>query len=121
MTNWDISASGVVAVLKDVNVPAEALGTALTGLQGAVSGAVTATQSGAISEAIQNYFQLEEGPRITGMNTRISAAAGGVVNATQAYVDGDSTMAAGYQQAAIDQVYPPTPSMPAGRYEATAY
>lgn len=118
---WDISASGVVAVLTEVNVPAEALGTSLAGLETAVSGAVTATQSGAISEAIQNYFQLEEGPRITGMNTRIGAAANGVVTATQAYVDGDTTMAQGYQQAAIEQVYPPTPSMPAGHYTATAY
>jgi len=115
MTTWDISASGVVAVLTDVNVPAEALGESLSGLEGAVGDAVTATQSGAISEAIQNYFQQEEGPRITAMNTRISAAASGVVNATQAYVDGDTTMAGSYQRAAIDQVYPPAPVIPAGR------
>jgi hypothetical protein len=110
MTTWDISASGVVAVLTEVNVPAEALGESLKGLEGAVSAAVTATQSGAISEAIQNYFQQEEGPRIQAMNTRIGAAASGVVNATQSYVDGDTTMAQAHQNAAIDQVYPPTPA-----------
>jgi len=107
MTTWDISASGVVAVLTDVNVPAEALGESLMGLEGAVSAAVTATQSGAISEAIQNYFQQEEGPRIQAMNTRIAAAASGVVNATQAYVDGDTTMAQAHANAAVEQVYPP--------------
>ncbi|WP_404442059.1 DUF6507 family protein [Microbacterium marinum] len=109
MGGWDISASGVVKVLEDVNVPAEALGTSLNGLSDTMSAAVTATQSGAISEAVQAYFEQVEGPRIQGMSGRIQASVEGVVNATTAYVEGDQTMAAEHQQAAIDQVYPPAP------------
>lgn len=124
MSSWDISASGVVAVLEDVNVPAEALGESLTGLTDTVAAAVAATQSAAISEAIQAYFETEEGPRISGMSTRIGAATNGVVNATTAYVEGDQEMAAAHQQAAINQVYPPEPAVqpvPAGHGYYQAY
>lgn len=107
MTTWSIQPEGVVAVLKDVNVCAEALGEALNGLQPAVGAAVTATQSAAIAEAMQSYFELEESPRITAMNERIGAAASGVVNATKAYVDGDLQMAADQQAASIAAVIPP--------------
>ncbi len=44
------------------------------------------------------------------MNTRIGAAASGVVNATQSYVEGDTAMAQAHQSAAIDQVYLLTPA-----------
>lgn len=108
MTSWSIQPSGVVAVLKDVNVDAEALGAALQSLGPALEGAVTATQSGAISEAVQSYFQQEESPRIQGMSARIGAAAQGVVSATEAYVAGDMEMAANAQTAAVAAVYPPT-------------
>ncbi|MDQ1135399.1 hypothetical protein QE410_000198 [Microbacterium sp. SORGH_AS 1204] len=107
MTGWRIQPSGVVAVLQEVNVDAEALGAALNSLTPALEGAVTATQSGAISEAVQAYFQQEEGPRIQGMSTRIGAAANGVVTATEAYVTGDMDMAANAQAAAVAAVYPP--------------
>ncbi|MFH8251276.1 DUF6507 family protein [Microbacterium sp. B2969] len=107
MTSWSIQPSGVVAVLTDVNTYATALGEALNGLSPALEGAVVATQSGAISEAIQSYFTLEEGPRIQGMNTRIGAAASGVVTATEAYVAGDLEMAANAQSASVAAVYPP--------------
>ncbi|CAH0203128.1 DUF6507 family protein [Microbacterium sp. Bi128] len=108
MTSWRIEPSGVVAVLTDVNVDAEALGAALNSLSPALEGAVTATQSGAISEAVQAYFQQEEAPRIQGMSARIGAAAQGVVSATEAYVAGDMEMAANAQTAAVATVYPPT-------------
>ncbi|MGN7969642.1 DUF6507 family protein [Microbacterium sp. 22296] len=108
MTAWRIQPSGVVSVLQEVNVDAEALGTALNALTPALEGAVTATQSGAISEAVQAYFEQEEGPRIQGMSTRIGAAAQGVVSATEAYVAGDMEMAATAQSAAVAAVYPPT-------------
>ncbi|WP_322410225.1 DUF6507 family protein [Microbacterium invictum] len=107
MTGWRIQPSGVVAVLQDVNVDAEALGTALNNLSPALEGAVTATQSAAIAEAVQSYFQIQEGPRIQGMSTRIGAAATGVVSATEAYVQGDMEMAANAQSAAHATVYPP--------------
>ncbi|GAA1923526.1 hypothetical protein GCM10009775_14860 [Microbacterium aoyamense] len=112
MTNWSIQPSGVVAVLTDVNTYAEALGTSLAGLGPAMEGAVTATQSGAIAEAIQSYFTIEEGPRIEGMNARISASASGVVTATEAYVTGDLEMAANAQSASVAAVYPP--DLPSG-------
>jgi Family of unknown function (DUF6507) len=107
MTNWSIQPSGVVAVLKDVNTYAEALGDALAQLAPAMQSAVTATQSPAISDAVQSYFTLEDGPRIEGMNARIGAAATGVVTATEAYVTGDLEMAANAQSAGVAAVYPP--------------
>jgi len=107
MTHWSIQPSGVVAVLTDVNTYATALGEALNGLSPAMEGAVVATQSGAISEAVQAYFTQEEGPRIQAMNARIGAAASGVVKATEAYVQGDLEMAANAQSASVAAVYPP--------------
>ena len=106
MTHWSIQPSGVVAVLADVNTYAVALGEALDSLAPAMEGAVTATQSGAISEAVQAYFTQEEGPRIEGMNARIGAAASGVVKATEAYVAGDLEMAANAQSASVAAVHP---------------
>jgi hypothetical protein len=105
--NWSIQPSGVVAVLREVNPYAEALGTSLTGLGPAMEGAVTATQSAAIAEAVQAYFTQEDGPRLQGMNTRISSSAAGVVSATEAYVAGDLEMAANAQSASVAAVYPP--------------
>ena len=107
MTNWSIQPSGVVAVLSGVNIHAEALAVAVQGLGPALDGAVTATHSAAISEALQSYFELEEGPRIEGMNARITVAASGVVSATEAYVAGDLEMAATVQAASVAAIYPP--------------
>lgn len=107
MTSWSIQPEGVVAVLQNVNTDAEALGEALNGLNPALEGAVVATQSGAISEAVQSYFTVEEGPRIQGMSNRISASASGVVSATEAYIAGDLEMAANAQASAHATVYPP--------------
>jgi hypothetical protein len=112
MSRWSIDVDGVVKVLKDVNIDAEALGESLKSLSPAMEGAVTATNSPAISEAIQAYFTQEEGPRIEGMNARIGAAATGVVTATEAYVKGDLEMAANAQSASVAAIYPP--SLPAG-------
>ncbi len=106
MTNWSIQPSGVASVLTEVNTYAVALGEALNGLAPAMEAAVTATQSAAISEAVQAYFTQQEGPRIEGMNARIGAAASGVVTATEAYVAGDLEMAANAQSAAVATVYP---------------
>lgn len=106
MSGWSIDPTGVAGVLKDVSTHAEALGDTLKGLQDAVTAAVTATASGAVGEAMQGYFGME-GPRIEGMNTRITASCNGVVNAAQAYVKGDEEMAARAQQESINTVYPP--------------
>ncbi|MET0735632.1 MAG: DUF6507 family protein [Microbacterium sp.] len=107
MTNWSIQPSGVVAVLTDVNTYAEALGESLASLGPAMEGAVTAAYSAAIADAVQSYFTQEEGPRIEGMNARISAAASGVVTATEAYVNGDLEMAANAQAASVAAIHPP--------------
>lgn len=96
----------MVTVLTDVNTHAEALGEALNSLGPAMEAAVTATQSPAIGDAVQSYFTVEEGPRIEGMNTRIGAAASGVVTATEAYIAGDLEMAANAQSASVAAVYP---------------
>lgn len=107
MTNWSIQPSGVVGVLRAIDPHAEALGTALAGLGPAMEAAVMATQSPAISDAVQNYFANLEAPRIEAMNARISASASGVVTATEAYVAGDLEMAANAQSASVAAVLPP--------------
>lgn len=112
MSRWSIDPSGVVEVLTQVNPYAEALGDAVNGLTGPLSAAVTATNSAAIAEAVQSYFELVETPRIQGISTRISAATGGVVSATKAYVAGDLTMAENAQAASVQAVYPP--DLPSG-------
>lgn len=115
MTKWQIQPSGVVAVLKKVNPYSTKLGESLNTLQPTVEAAVTATQSPAISQALQEYFQQEEGPRIQGMSTRIQASASGVVSATEFYVKGDLQMAADAQAASVAMVYP-SPPMPGGSH-----
>ncbi len=108
MTSWSIQPSGVVGVLNEVNPYAEDLGTALNGIAAALGLAVPATgPSPAIGAALQSYFDLSEGPRIEAMNARISAAAGGVVAATEAYVNGDLSMAADAQHASVIAIHPP--------------
>ncbi|GAA3638913.1 hypothetical protein GCM10022200_22870 [Microbacterium awajiense] len=102
MSRWSIDPTGVAGVLEDVNVPATALGEALNTLVPALQAGVTATSSAAISQAVQEYFEGEEGPRIEAMSERIAAASSGVVAATQAYVAGDLEMAATAQSASID-------------------
>lgn len=110
MTAWSIDPTGVARVLTDVNPYSEALGTSLEGLTTAVTGAVTATQSPAISDAISAYFETLEGPRIQAMSTRIQSSAGGVLSATEAYLQGDLEMAATHQQAGVAAVYPSPPA-----------
>lgn len=107
MSTWSIRPAGVAEVLKAVNTPAEALGTALESLLPAMEGAVTATYSAAIGDAVQSYLTLADGPRIEGMNARIGAAATGVVTATEAYVAGDLEMAANAQSASVAAIHPP--------------
>jgi isopentenyl diphosphate isomerase/L-lactate dehydrogenase-like FMN-dependent dehydrogenase len=106
MTSWSVQPSGVVAVLKDVDTSSTGLGEALNALSPALQAAVTATQSPAISDAVQAYFEQEEAPRIQAMSARIAAAASGVVTATEAYVNGDLQMAANAQSASVAAVYP---------------
>ncbi|MEZ3162254.1 DUF6507 family protein [Microbacterium sp. BWT-B31] len=109
MTGWRIDPTGVKDVLTKVNKHAKALGKSLTSLGPALEGGVTAAQSPAIAEAIQAYFEQEEGPRIQGMNARISAAASGAVAATQAYIASDLEMAANAQSSAVAAISPPQP------------
>lgn len=105
MSKWDIDPAGVSTVLTDVGTQADALSTALNGLETPFTNGVTATASAAIGEAIGGYFEME-GPRISGMSTRISAACEGVVNATKAYLAGDEQMAADAQAASVAKVTP---------------
>lgn len=110
MTSWSIQPSGVAGVLTEVNTYAEGLGTALGKVSDALGPAVEATgPSPAIGGALQEYFDLSEGPRIQAMSARIQAAASGVVAATEAYVAGDLEMAASAQRASVVAVHSPIP------------
>ncbi|MBD3942206.1 hypothetical protein IF188_10915 [Microbacterium sp. NEAU-LLC] len=114
MTSWSIDPTGVARVLTDVSPYSEALGASLNSLSGVISAAVNATQSPAISEAVSGYFEVLEGPRIQSMSTRIQSAVGGVLSATEAYIQGDLEMAATQQQANIAAVYPSMPGVEGG-------
>lgn len=107
MAGWSIQPQGVLDVLTRVNGEAEALGTALGSLSTDLGAAVTATNSAAISEAVQGYFETVEGPRLTGISTRITASITGASSATEAYVQGDYEMAATSQREQVDLVNPP--------------
>jgi len=107
MAGWSIQPQGVLDVLTRVNGEAEELGTALGSLSTNLGAAVTATNSAAISEAVQGYFETVEGPRLTGISTRITASVTGASSATEAYVQGDYEMAATSQREQVDLVNPP--------------
>jgi len=109
MTSWSISGEGVVSVLTSVQPYAESLGTAFQNVGTAVGAAATATASGAMGMALQNYFDYRGSTRIQNINTRIGAAVDGVVKATEAYIAGDLEMAAQSQSAAYALVHPPLP------------
>jgi Family of unknown function (DUF6507) len=101
MTGWRIQPEGVVAVLTTVQADATSLGEAVKNLPVDAQEAVVATNSGAIGEAVQSFFELSASPQLSGVSTRITAAMTGASQATQFYVDGDLQMAASTQ---ADQV-----------------
>lgn len=101
MAEWNISPTGVASVLKAVGDHADELGDELEHLGAHVEAAATATQSNLIGQTLSDYFTQTEGPRLSRINTRVSASCTGVTNATKAYLQGDEEMAATAQQAAI--------------------
>ena len=107
MGNWNISPSGVSAVLTKVSTHATAMGKPLEGLEAAVTGAAVGTSSGVIGDAINSYFKELDGPRLADMNLRITASCQGVANATNAYIKGDLKMAATAQQQSVHSVLSP--------------
>jgi Family of unknown function (DUF6507) len=111
MTSWSIQPEGVVQVLKNVEAEATELGTSLETLPGSLEAAVTGTQSGAISEAIQGWMEMES-PTLKSVSQRINAAMKGAADATKAYIQGDLEMAANVQAAQVQAATAPPVERP---------
>lgn len=105
MTNWSIDERHILKILERIEVSASNFGSALEKLEPALNSGIAATNSMPIAEAVEGMFEAE-GTRIQGMSTRITASVTGVVNSTNAYVEGDLKMAEDAQQAAHSAVYP---------------
>lgn len=104
---WSIQPEQVAGVLTAVNAKAELMGEALSTLQSDVEAAAAATgNSAAISQALMDFFA-QEGPRLDGVNQRISASLVGASDATSAYVLGDYDMASSSQRAQLNLINNP--------------
>lgn len=94
MTKWSIDEYEILSVLELIDVTVSDIGECLEVLPETLESGVGGTASQVISEAVGELFTFE-GPRLEGMRTRISASVMGVVNSTNAYVEGDLKMAGG--------------------------
>lgn len=102
MTSWSIQTDGVSAVLQNVQVSSEALGTAFDSIN-AAQGELNSAVGGILSPAAVASIDLIESQqqRFTGIANRIQACGLGAGQATMAYVNGDEEMAARTQTAAV--------------------
>jgi hypothetical protein len=108
MTSWSIQPEGVIQVLKNVESEATELGSSLESMAGSLQAAAEGTQSGAISEALQGWMEVE-GPNLKAVSQRINAAMTGAADATKAYIQGDLEMAANVQAAQVTAATAPPP------------
>ncbi|MGQ0777609.1 MAG: DUF6507 family protein [Pseudonocardiales bacterium] len=99
MNGWDISPSGVRGVLPQTEAVAQAFEGHLTSMNSAIEGAAAETSSGPIITALTGWLDKQR-PNINFMFTRTGACITGAAQATNAYIDGDETMAANAQAAA---------------------
>lgn len=101
MSSWSIDAPGVVGVLGLVETSATELSTALDGMVSAHE--VLVIGSGVLASVPNEILALieSEKSRLDNIGNRISACTLGASTATAAYVQGDETMAANTQAAAI--------------------
>ncbi|ALG06470.1 DUF6507 family protein [Kibdelosporangium phytohabitans] len=112
MSRWDIRPAGVQGVLAGVQGVAEGFDDHLRTLNTAMEGAGAQASSGIIGQALMGFADSQRG-KIEFVFARTGAAMSGAANATQAYVRGDTEMAANAQASATSAPDPRT--MPGGR------
>jgi hypothetical protein len=96
---WDIDPSGVQGVVTRTEGVARAFEDQMTKLEGAMSGAAAQSSSGIVGEALAGFASANKG-HLQFVFTRTGACLNAAVQATNAYVQGDLTMAANAQRSA---------------------
>lgn len=100
MTGWSISPSGVQGVLQRTQEKAESLSTALDGIEGHVTAAVTGSgESQLVGGTIGEFFE-NRSAALQSIGDRVGAGLTGASNAVGWYLRGDEEMAAEQQQLA---------------------
>lgn len=93
MSKWDIDPPGVSGVVTRTGERAGGFEDATTSMSTALQGAATACGSEIVADALAGFSE-HIGPSITAVAQRTGRILKGAVDATNAYVDGDLTMAA---------------------------
>ncbi len=99
MSSWEIQPDGVNAVLARTESTAGEFEPQLTSLNAGLEGSATESSSPIVADALSGFAGSAQG-NIQFVITRTGAAMTGAANATNAYLDGDLTMAANAQAAA---------------------
>lgn len=99
MGRWDIQPAGVRAVLARTEGVAAEFEGQLTSPGDRLEGAATESSSGIVGEALSGYAESSRAD-ITFVVTRTGACLSGAAGATNAYLDGDTEMAANVQASA---------------------
>lgn len=102
MTSWSIQTDGVAAVLRDVQISAEELGTAIESINAAQT-TLNLAAGGILSPAALATLDLVESQqsRVNNIATRIPSCVLGATQAASAYVHGDEEMATQTRSAAV--------------------
>lgn len=99
MGRWDIQPSGVQSVLQRTEGVAAEFEGQMTSRGGGLEGAAAESSSGIVGEALAGYAESSRA-NITFVFTRTGACLSGAAGATNAYLDGDTAMAANAQASA---------------------
>jgi hypothetical protein len=100
VSGWHIDPGKVETVLTTVGSVAGVLSGAVDGLQPKAEDAIAGTaSSGIIADAVGGFFE-HHSVTLQSIGNRINAGVTGAVQATNAYLAGDETMAAEHQAAA---------------------
>jgi uncharacterized protein DUF6507 len=108
MSSWDIDPSGVRGVVGRTEGVAKSFEGQMTTLENALSGAAAQSSSGIVGEALSGFAEANKG-QIQFVFTRTGACLNAAAQATNAYLDGDLTMAANAQRAASVAPQPQPP------------
>lgn len=108
MTSWDVSPSGVQAVLAQTSAVAQQFDGELRQAGAALQASAAGSSSGIVAQALSGYAE-QLSADLQQVVARTGSAVTGCALATRAYVDGDLEMAANAARAAASA---PTPAMP---------
>lgn len=108
MSAWDIDLSGVQGVVSRTEGVGKAFEGQMTKLEAALSGAAGQSSSSIVAEALSGFAKANM-DQIKFVFTRTGACLNAAVQATNAYVHGDLTMAANAQRSAAAAALPSPP------------